>query len=317
MAEADKEEKEKNESFTRKYKWQIIAFFITGIIALVGAMKRAQTEIEIGLVMFIGGSLLSIAIFLGTLTTKSKEDVNEIVEKYVRDVRKEFDAAIKTLSSNLAAIWTPTMEKNVEIAEDMTKRLGRQGSLGAGYDTSSHRNPDSYEKLVLENVKKGVFYQRLVCFDPDDEENPTRQWYLELMSTEYDKEHRFAEWRKLMQDGKIQILHLPRTLDLDILVTNVKGTNKCEALFGFITEEAPPVGVYNSGLYVPTPRTTDKNLAVDTYGLFKKLWRKALYHAAEQKEIDPEDRCICNIYVEVRGNTVKNVPVVNKEEASV
>lgn len=315
MAEASKKESGKNESFTHKYKWQIIAFFITGILTVTGAIIRAQNQIEMGLIMFIGGSILSVAIFLGTLTTKGREDINEIVSKYITNVRDEFHIAISSLSGNLAAIWTPTMERNLEIAEDMTQRLKSLGSHGEGYDTSSHRNPDFYEKLVLEGIKNGVFYQRLICFDPEDETSPTRQWYLELMSAEYDKEHRFAEWRKLMRDGKVQILHLPRALDMDMLVINVKGKNNYEALLGFITEEASATGVYNSGLYVPAPKT-GKNLAVDIYGLFKKLWREGSFHAVEQKEADPEDRCICNIYVDVQGNIVKNAPVINKEEAS-
>jgi len=267
-----------------------------------------------GLIMFVGGAILSVAIFLGTLTTKAREDVDEVITEYVDDVRREFHSSLSTLAGNLAAIWTPTKDRNIELAEDMTQRLGREGPNGAGYDTSSHPNPSSYEKLVLENVQKGVFYQRLICFDPEDEESPTRQWYLKLMSVEYDKKHHFAEWRRLMKAGKLQILHLPRALDMDMLVANIVGTNKYEALLGFITEEASASGVYNSGLYVPHPQATDKNLAVDLYGLFKKLWREASFHAVEQGEKDPEDRCICNIYVEAQGNIVKNMVVTNGEE---
>ena len=311
------EEKRKNISVSQKYKWQIIAVLITGVVTITGAIIRAQNQMEVGLVLFIGGSFISIAIFLGTLTSKAREDVNEIVKDYIKDVRDEFRISISSLSGNLAAIWTPTMERNVEQAEDMTQRLGSLGSLGAGYDTSSHQNPDSYEQLVLENVKKGVIYQRLICFDLEDEDNPTRQWYLQLMSVEYDREHCFDEWRKLMKEGKLQILHLPRSLDMDMLIANFKGTNKYEALLGFTTEEAPSLGVYNSGLYVPAIQTTDKNLSIDLYGLFKKLWREALFHAVKEKEItDPEDRCLCNIYVDVQGKNVKNAPVIDLEGAS-
>jgi hypothetical protein len=307
-----------SKSISSRYKWQIIALIITSLLTIAGAIIRAQTQADLGLVMFIGGSLLSMTIFMGTLTLKGREDVDKIIKDNVGRLESEFRGNIEEIRNNLASVWTPTNERNIDVAQEITRKIGREGSNGLAYDTSSHLNPAQYENMVLDNMRKGVTYERLICFDPSNYDSPVAKWYFQLMNGEKDEEGRFDEWRKFIKEGRLAILHLPRVLDMDILVTNKKGTNKYDALLGFTTQETLTPGVYNSGLYVPAPtQMVDKNLANDIYSLFRKLWREAIRHALEQTQVEPEERCDCNKFVkEVRGDLVDIVPIERNEKDS-
>jgi hypothetical protein len=305
-------ETEEKKSWPRRYSWQIFFFVGSSLFTIVGAIIRAQSEADFGIIWVIGGALLSATIFLGTLTLKVREDVNEMVEEKIGGVESKFRVRIDEIRNNLASVWTPTNEINLDVAKEITQKVGREGKQGLAYDTSSHHNPPEYEAMVFQNLKEGVRYERLICFDPEaDKDESVAKWYFQLVDGRLDTTGEFDEWRKMIKDGRLVVLHLPRRLDMDILVTSRKGTNKCDALLGFTTQDTYVAGVYTTGLYIPTPtQMVDKNLANDIYALFKKLWREAIAHARDQTTLEPEKRCHCVQFVKkVHGDLVTIVPI--------
>lgn len=304
-------ETEKKKPWPRRYLLQMLFFVGSSLFTLWGA-SREQAQQDFGIIWVIGGALLSATIFISTLTLKVREDVDGVVEKKLNSFESKFRVRIDEIRNNLASVWTPTNEANLDVAKEITERVGRDGKQGLAYDTSSHLNPPEYEAMVFKNLKNGVRYERLICFDPkEDKDELVAKWYFHLLDGRLDTAGEFDEWRKMIKEGRLVVLHLPRRLDMDILVASRKGTNKCEALLGFTTQDTYVAGVYTTGLYIPTPtQMVDRNLANDIQALFKKLWRKAIAHAREQTVEEEEKRCDCVQFVrKVHGDLVTIVPI--------
>lgn len=91
---------EVRESIIHKYRFQWVGLIISMCVALAGAILRAQTQIETGLVMFIGGSLVTVTIFLSTLIIKGREDIDEAFRKTIGLTENEFRQNIEEIKSN-------------------------------------------------------------------------------------------------------------------------------------------------------------------------------------------------------------------------
>lgn len=88
---------QKRESIISKYRYQWTGLIVSLSVAIAGAILGAETQIETGLVMFIGGSLLTITIFLSTLIIKGREDIGEVLGRTTDRIGSEFRGNVEQI----------------------------------------------------------------------------------------------------------------------------------------------------------------------------------------------------------------------------
>gem|GEM_PF-5292983 len=118
---------QKRESIISKYRYQWIGLIVSLSVAIAGAILRAQTQIETGLVMFIGGSLLTITIFLSTLIIKGRDDIGEVLGRTFDRIESEFRGNVEQIRDGFLKM----NEVSQRIATDPNVRNFYDGTIDA------------------------------------------------------------------------------------------------------------------------------------------------------------------------------------------
>lgn len=140
---------EKNEGIIHKYRFQWVGLIVTISVAIAGAILRAQTQVEIGLVMFIGGSLLTVTIFLSTLTIKGREDIDEVFRRTIDQIESEFRRNVEEIRDNVLKM----NEVSQRIAADPNVRNFYDKTIGPLCETFEIKD-DVFRELAISVLKE-------------------------------------------------------------------------------------------------------------------------------------------------------------------
>jgi|GEM_PF-6846683 len=267
-------------------------FFCAGLFFSPPADKVYVFVTFVGMALFLWGV---IDAHFQSLRVDSEAKLKKIQDE-VLDSCNQTKNKIRDVADGLGFDLTGDSSKNWKAATEMVGKLDKEWEA---YDTTSGRNKEEFELQVQHALEKGCKYYRIICgsaVPKGDDFSATEEAWRSLKEIVDAKQHSKGD-RRIIRDaianGKFQMLHLPRSLEMDLFVVwHVKGGS--EALMGFSTNipESPTSEVYTSGV-------SGRSQAFAAHlreHFLNVLWTRADEHVKEavrQKRSGSDHYCLC------------------------
>ena len=149
------------------------------------------------------------------------------------------------------------------------------------YGVVSIKNIDDFNKKMNAFAKKiisldlNITFKRIICFDcKNPSSQATKDWFLSMIDSQYDKKNEFQDFRNAINIGKIEYMYYPKELFADFLIikrydeTNKKNN---EMVYSIIVDKKNNNYSYVSGFYC-----SHEGLIDDFIKQFDFLWKESV-----------------------------------------
>jgi len=208
-------------------------------------MHPREIEKDMRWVLLVLGVVLAISgVSLQFNETYSKYSVHIFVTGIILLSTDFLGWLIISAPSAFSGIdFTPSEKDNWDFAKKMIRKMTEESR---GYDISSYKNDQQFEKNFLKKAEQGCRFERIIACNPQSDKN-TKNWIDTILDEAVDTNKKYESFRKAIESGQMNLLHLPHHVYADFFIIENEENREAEVVLGFPKRLSDPT--YQAGIH--------------------------------------------------------------------